>query len=332
MKRIFLAVSLVALFSFVFAQRTELRKYPPKVSEVPRASSSCLTKKKLYVSAVAGVPVGSRNGSATISCQFHTVGCGAIITPYHSTEREGGLHVCDDWNAARDAIAGSSIESCCDLESTDQPPTEETNSNCPSPTKWFDNSASCKEKRAPWVQVRGTSVAVSICGYEVFRGTIPNTTDKLLVEAYRQAIIGHVRSQIGSTVCCDQFRDAVRTGSPCDPSKDIDCDGVSNQTDTVTTSSVVLPDINIFTRASGARIDTFPEGLDPDDPDFLPDRTARDSKGVGECPCKWELIKGELKCGGGGEGRHVYLATWRCPTSKAEVITTKYAAASQPCP
>jgi len=75
----------------------------------------------------------------------------------------------------------------------------------------------------------------------------------------------------------------------------------------------------------------FPPGLDPDDPNFLPESTARDSKGVGECACKWELVKGTLTCSPDGKKDHVYVANWRCPATGKEVMTTKYAKASARC-
>lgn len=332
MKHPLLVVLLIALFSFVLAQETAYIKNPPKFSDFPPVPNTCLTKQKLYVSTVAGNPAGSERGSALVSCQFHTVGCDAKITRYHSFPRPGGIDVCRDWVAARNALAAAALEVCCDPESPAEVPPPKKDEKCPPPTGWFDPTGKCTDKRAPWAQVRGNEVVLTVCGQEVFRHAAPTTTDKLLIEAYRQAMIGMFTEQVGSSICCDQFRDAVQSGVPCDPTKDLDCDGVPNQTDTRVSSGATFPDINIFNRAPGSRIDPFPPGLDPDDPDFLPNRTARDSKNVGDCPCKWELTKGELKCGQGGEGRHVYLATWKCPHTGAEVITTKYASAQTSCP
>jgi hypothetical protein len=125
---------------------------------------------------------------------------------------------------------------------------------------------------------------------------------------------------------------ASRAGTPCDPAADIDCDGKPNQSDVDTTVSATapLPDINLSTSPTGADVDPFPEGLDPNDPNFRPERTGRNSKGVGECDCKWELIKGDMKCGRRLRN-HIYTATWRCPSTKAEVVTTKRFPGSSPC-
>lgn len=329
-------LSLVALLSFfvlVLAQQTEYRRDPPRPSEFPRARNSCVSRHKLYVSAVAGVPVGSDRGSATVSCQFTTVDCTGTAKLHASPPRPGGQDVCSDWVAARDTLAAAAIEMCCDPPDSNQnPPPEEPkrNEKCPPSVPWLDNSSACTERRPPWVAKRGNEIVVSICGHEVFRGRLSDS-DRLLVEAYRSAVEGEIKAQAGSTFCCDTFRRSIASGVPCDPSKDLDCDGVPNQSDRYRSGEAYYPDITVFTRAPGAKIDRFPTGLNPDDPDFLPNRAARESRNVGECPCKWELTKGELKCSRDGRERHVYLATWKCPVTGAEVITTKSVPASVPC-
>jgi hypothetical protein len=333
MKRIVAVLLLIVFLSFVLAQEAQYRKYPPKPSEFARASNSCTSKRKLYVSSIQGVPVGhDASGSARVSCQFRTLDCRGRLVIHASQPRDGGQHVCDDWEAARDAVERAAIDSCCDPEDTNQTqPADDEKPECPPATSWFDDSAPCKERRALWAAVRKNEVVVTICGYEVFRHAA-SYPDKLWVQAYRESVAAAIRGSTGSTICCDRFREAVKSGRPCDPSKDLDCDGIPNQTDTRKIGNDVFPAVDAYIRAPGARIDPFPPGLDAEDPDFLPNRTARNSKDVGDCPCKWQLIKGELKCGQGGQGRHVYLATWRCPTTKAEVITTKYASGQISCP
>jgi hypothetical protein len=208
-----------------------------------------------------------------------------------------------------------------------QPP----ESGCEKPTPWFDSSSDgCNDVQKPQVTIAQGAVNLSICGLPVFRFA---DKDALLLEAYAPLLKEYVESRVGSRVCCNKIRDAARTAKPCDPTVDIDCDGILNQADLNTTysSTTVFPQIDLFTIPSGARVDPFPAGLNPDDPDFLPNRTARDSTGVGECACKWDLIKGELKCSPDGKQQHVYVATWRCRVTKAEVMTTKYAPASAPC-
>jgi len=207
----------------------------------------------------------------------------------------------------------------------DEPPPE---SGCQKPTPWFDSSDGCPDIQKPQVTVTASAVRVSFCGLQVFQAAVKDNSDM-----YRLVLTGWVESRVGSKVCCSKLRDAIKTAKPCDPSADIDCDGILNQADVNTTEvpGYPVPQIDLFTRPPGAAIDKFPDGLNPDDPDFLPNRTARDSAGVGECACKWELIKGELKCSPDGKQQHVYVATWRCPVTKAEVVTTKYAPATAPC-
>jgi hypothetical protein len=209
---------------------------------------------------------------------------------------------------------------------------EPPETKCDKPTPWFDSSSDCSEVQSPVIRINTGAVTVTICGYPVFRQD-PGSTDPLYLEAYRDAVRDWVRSRVGNTVCCNKLREAARTGTPCYPAVDIDCDGKPNQTDVVDgAGNLPYPDINgVFTRSEGAPIDPFPAGLDPNDPNFRPESAARDSRGVGECDCKWELIKGDLKCSPDGRQQHVYTATWRCPSTKAEVFTTKYAPATAPC-
>ncbi|MEP6636092.1 MAG: hypothetical protein ABJB97_05150 [Acidobacteriota bacterium] len=203
---------------------------------------------------------------------------------------------------------------------------------CEKPTPWFDSSSNCSDVQSPVIAVNQGGVNLSICSSLIFRW-IPTDKDPLLLEAYPPALRDWVQERVGSKICCDKFREAASTGTPCNPRSDIDCDGKTNQTDVVSQSGAIFPDINnLFSTAQGAPIDPFPVGLNPDDPNFMPESTARNSKGVGECACKWELIKGDLKCSPDGQQQHVYTATWRCPSTKAEVFTTKYAPATAPCP
>jgi len=209
----------------------------------------------------------------------------------------------------------------------DEPP---PGSGCQKPTPWFDNSAGCTDVQEPKVTIANGGVNLSICGLSVFRGTVKDPTN---LDMYSMILRGWVQQQVGSRICCNKLREAAGTAKPCDPSVDFDCDGVLNQADVNKTSvpDYVLPQIDLYTISPEASIDKFPDGLNPDDPDFMPNSTARRSGGVGDCACKWELIKGELKCSPDGKQQHVYVATWRCPVTKAEVFTTKYAPASAPC-
>ncbi|MFN6964296.1 MAG: hypothetical protein ACK4S4_11090 [Pyrinomonadaceae bacterium] len=198
---------------------------------------------------------------------------------------------------------------------------------------WFDRGAACSDVQAPLVATQGDLVRVSVCGYSVFTGKNPIPGDKLALGAYLTIIRSEVQAQIGSKVCCDSIRTAARTGTPCDPSRDIDCDGIPNDTDVTRNpeGTYSMPRIDIYTLPKDGPVDRFPPGLDPDDPDFLPNTTARDAKGVGPCACKWQLVKGTLACSPDGRADHVYTAAWRCPSNGKEVFTTKRAKATQPC-
>jgi hypothetical protein len=206
---------------------------------------------------------------------------------------------------------------------------------CEKPAPWFDTSSSsgCNlQDTLITIDQQTATATVSMCGYTVLKHVSENfgaNVDKIFGAAYTSAF----KQEIPKKVCCDKFREAARTGSPCDPRTDLDCDGKPNQTDVATSS---FPVIDIFTRAANAPIDPFPFNFNLFDPEFSPNAAARGSKGVGDCACKWELIKGELKCNGvvdaNGNKQHVYTATWRCPSTKAEVFTTKYAPSTAPCP
>jgi hypothetical protein len=111
----------------------------------------------------------------------------------------------------------------------------------------------------------------------------------------------------------------------------MDCDGKSNFEDFYDVDFSILelptltfPDIgSLFGRPEGAPIDPFPEGLNPDDADFLPPQD--------KCDCKWELTRGTLTCSQDGIRPHVYGATWKCPSTGNIKQTSKSAPATEPC-
>lgn len=256
--------------------------------------------------------------------------CGDYVS---SLPPETRKQICANFKAKGKPSASCPLAKALADSCGEQPPDE----NCDKPAPWFDTSSSsgCKDVQDTRITIdqRTATATVSMCGYTVLKQASDSfgaKTDPLFRDAYTTAF----KQGIPKKVCCDKFREAARTGTPCDPRTDLDCDGTPNQTDLNKGSS--FPTIDIFTRAKDANIDPFPFSFNFYDPDFLPNSTARDSKGVGDCPCKWELIKGELKCNfatdDAGKKQHVYIATWRCPTTKAEVFTTKYAPSSAPCP
>lgn len=193
---------------------------------------------------------------------------------------------------------------------------------CRPSTPWFDKGTPCQDARSPIVDANYVQARVAICGTVVFSHRFSETDTQ--PDQYGVVLQNEVIRQLGAKVCCDRFRQPVPTGQ-CDPRSDIDCDGRPNEMDvkTIAGYTVPLPDINIYSTPPGASVTPFPEGLNPDDPGFVPDSNG--------CDCKWQLIKGVLNCGSAGQG-HSYVATWKCPTSGREVTTTKTATANTPCP
>jgi hypothetical protein len=209
------------------------------------------------------------------------------------------------------------------------PPQEK---DCEQSIPWHHTSSSsekpCQEIQSPQVTVNQGVVTLSFCGYPVWSyigHAADGQVDDAFNELYKASLTKWVKSQVGSRICCDAFKEASRQGQTCDPRVDVDCDGKPNRTDSIWSSQAgaPLPDINIFTKVEGAPIDRFPPGLDPDDPDFMP--------AVDKCDCKWQLVKGTLTCSPDGKQPHVYQAKWRCQSRGNELFTRKEARANAPC-
>lgn len=218
----------------------------------------------------------------------------------------------------------------CEPEQKDPPPGKK----CPKPSSWFGNSSNCSDVQSPIIAITQPlaplllrrPVTLSICGHTVFRH-VDNFDSN--VETYKHTLTLWVQERVGSKICCDKFREAARTGTPCDPRADVDCDGEPNETDILTEEERggaygVMPDINLFSTPEGAPVAPFPFGLDPDDPSFLPPAE--------KCDCKWELMKGTLKCSSDGRQRHSYEARWKCPSTGNEMFTRKEAPPTARCP
>lgn len=191
---------------------------------------------------------------------------------------------------------------------------------------WLGPSPDCKDVQTWQIGQRGPAVSISMCGQIVF--TNPNAgTDRIFTDSYKAALRDQLRQTIGEKICCEKFRQASRTGTPCDPRKDVDCDGKPNSEDdsrAYAGDSTAYPTIDMITAPDGAPIATFPTGLSLDE--IYPDvETCKD--------CQWKLMKGELKCNvNTPDGkRHVYQAKWKCPSTGVEVDTFKYAPATAPC-
>lgn len=217
----------------------------------------------------------------------------------------------------------------CDSLSEQPPKEEPPEKNCEKPTPWFGTPPSgCKDVQSPVAAINAGAVTLSICGSPVFRWA---DKDPLALEAYREVVMGWVKERIGSKVCCDTFREAARTGIPCYPGADVDCDGKSNQDDGFVhlveeKPAYTLPAINrpfSIPEGFGESVAPFPPGLDPDDAEFFPPQE--------KCDCKWELVKGTLKCSPDGKQPHSYQARWRCPSTGNERFTRKEAPPTAPC-
>jgi hypothetical protein len=201
---------------------------------------------------------------------------------------------------------------------------------CRPVTPWFDKSGNCANAQKPvMTSPRPGDGTLSICGVPILQYTVsePNAAK---LNLYNSLLEADLLRQIGSTVCCQAFLNAVNTGQPCNPRFDLDCDGKPNYADIRIETpgpdglpDIRFPEINIYSTPPGASVASFPAGLNPDDPGFVPNSSG--------CDCKWSLIKGELNCGTGGQG-HSYVATWECPTTGRQVTTTKNAPATAPCP
>jgi hypothetical protein len=233
---------------------------------------------------------------------------GEVLRPHYDYEIVNGRRTNCRRNSEEDAWAPFSLQPLC------RPSTD-----------WFDRGAgtSCQDARSPEVIVDSLHATVRICGSVAFSHSFTETDTS--PDQYGVVLQNEVLRQVGSRVCCDRFRQPVQSGQ-CDPRNDIDCDGRPNHMDIQTIPggyTVPLPDINIYSTALGAAVAPFPDGLNPDDPGFVPNSNG--------CDCKWQLIKGVLTCGTGGQG-HSYVATWKCPTSGREVTTRKDATANTPCP
>lgn len=229
----------------------------------------------------------------------------------------------------REKSSNKSLDACLNLRGAcegDEP----LPPKCEPAAPWFDPSSDCTDVEKPKVAIVNGGVELSFCGLVAYRLV---DKDPLALSAYKAVLEGLATERVGSRVCCNKLRDAARTKSPCDPRSDIDCDGIPNQTDTTTTylENNTLPQIDLYTIPNSSSVDPLPPGLNPDDPGFLPNSTARDAKGIGECPCKWQLASGKLSCSLDGVSDHVYQATWKCPANGTEVMTTKRAKASTEC-
>jgi hypothetical protein len=321
---IFLVSSLLILPTLVSipTQSQQSKDKLPSRADFPPVTSACKRKGRL-VAKVTGDRVGTSTRFAECLLEVHRT-CANEKQEYRSGPRDVTVrkNVCEDFYAAAREL--NRMEICCDEKA---PETGSSSQGCPQSTPWFDPSHGYKDLQATQLQITGDTATVSVCGHTVFTYQSGDLKDPLFANAYRAALKDRLSFDGSTRICCDQVAEATRTGEPCDPRTDIDCDGTPNAADHEGT----VPNINPFQRSAGGNIDPFPPRFNTSDPDFRPERTARNSKGVGDCPCQWELTGGELRCSPDGKQQHYYKATWRCPTTGAEVFTVKYEPATTPC-
>ena len=299
----------------------------PNFADYPQAGRNCKDKRML-----APLLTFPAVGPGKSRCRLTVFNCKTGITDEYLSDPKPSGTVdldCKDYYGDKDEL--QRIEFCCDKEEV----------KCSPPTSWFSSSSTgCKDVQSPKITRAKNMVTLSLCGYPIWsQSRIWGGTRKPDIEGAietNDALMARVKDRIGSSICCDKFREAVNSGSPCDPRADLDCDGKSNRDDTSYPQRYVssrdnetysyplsLPDINIFSRPDGASIDPFPPGLNPDDPNFIPPSD--------KCDCKWELVKGTLLCSPDGKQNHVYQATWKCPSTGNERFTRKEAPATAPC-
>ena len=215
---------------------------------------------------------------------------------------------------------GKSLDACLVLRHACETGEDPLPKRCDPPrTPWFNPDGNCRDAQAWEIKQAGGTVTASICGHVVFKNSTVGT-DPLFSAAYIGALRDWLRGSTGDKVCCDEFRSASRTAVPCDPRKDIDCDGKPNVQD----HDGNVPTIQMFGSVGPPDVDSFPPGFSVSD--IYP--TAATCK-----DCQWVLVKGELKCNvaiEGGTG-HIYQAKWRCPSTGVEVDTHKSAPATAPC-
>ena len=109
------------------------------------------------------------------------------------------------------------------------------NRDCPNRqkihTQFDQNRMSYTKKGEPVSNLFGTGRATCalflyVCGDRIFKGKEINfdrgeaCPPEVTSEAYA-----------GKTVCCDEWKQAKKTKSPCNPLADADCDGIENKAD-----------------------------------------------------------------------------------------------------
>jgi len=282
-----------------------VQKELPDPAKFPRAGATC--QRRLILAPWVGTPVANTPGK--FHCVFGMTICDDVRLEVKSEERESGTGMCKDFWDRHAVFANREI--CCDPGAS--------NARCDKPVSWFGDTSGCKSlPKDPVITVSGGTATLYICGQPVFYHADKSLLDPLFEQAYRAALRDHLADRIRGKICCDGFDEAVRTGKPCNPKDDVDCDGVRNRDDVAENN---MPDIDFFDKPDPAAVDSYPA-------DYFPPATKPKAS---ECDCRWELAKGELDCNPVQTGQHSYRMTWRCPSNGREVVLTNHAPATSPC-
>lgn len=269
----------------------------PDFRDYPEAPPDC---KSFERNTLAPWMWGPPAGPGKCRCYLQVSNCRTgKMDVYQSAPRPCGSVDLDCKDYARDFDRLASTTICCKKE----PCTAR-------PTPWFDRSLPCKEPKSPLITISGGTLILTMCGYPVYYNTTIGN-DPSTWRHNREAMQDFLEAMGLDQVCCARFNDAVRTGRPCDPRKDVDCDGQPNKSDISTLSR--LPKIDgRFSLAPGVNPNSFPTEITSDE--IMPQDRCED--------CKWEFIKGEIKCNPGSKSQ-TYEVTWRCPTTSKHVTVRK---------
>lgn len=275
----------------------------PNLADYPSAGPTC--KRKLKLQPWLGMPDIPNTNPTLTRCLLKVTVCAGVTKCYQSEGRIAGTGFCDDYSAMHDALLNREI--CCDPKC--EPPRPRTD-------PWFDNDAQCASRE------RGTfsygfnrrnpneaSFSISICG-----------------EVIRYVLEPHVfldRRPVLSSfdVCCDEWRKAVRTKSPCDAWRDLDCDGKPNERDAAPIRASVTREPDDFVSEGGITSIPFWKQIHEAMP---PPKECED--------CKWELVRLQYSCRNiPRQGRfrrevndavYEYEATWNCPNTQSSQVET----------
>ncbi len=166
--------------------------------------------------------VHKRNGSVE-SGRLMGITLRKVVTDARSYDRQAiaWIHLVE---APPDSGAGGSGATRNDAGRRDS---NNQNDDAKSLPPWFEVDHCQHKDRAEkcfWTGVapHSCNITVCVCGYHI---------DTVFDEVCTDALWASVVPIKGLEVCCDKFKEGLRTHQPCDPTDDFDCDGVPNKKD-----------------------------------------------------------------------------------------------------